>query len=91
MKIKDWLIHKLGGKTQEEIFPPIQYTVYRPKVKTIRAEFVDRGINMPKEYVEEMLMHNLILEIKKYTKIKEENDFGEKHYIAKVNVVEMVE
>ena len=35
MKIKNWLIHKLGGISKEELFLPVQYTVYRPKVKKI--------------------------------------------------------
>ena len=90
MKIKNWLIHKLGGKTQEEIFPPIQYTVYHPKVKTIRTQFIDRGINVPQEYVEEMLMHDLASGIKPYVKIEKiANCFGECLYEAKINVMEM--
>lgn len=72
MKVKDWLIHKLGGKTKDEIMPPIQYTVYRPKVKTIRAEFVDRGISVPREYIEDMLARDLLLAIKNYMKIEED-------------------
>lgn len=90
MKIKNWLIHKLGGKTKDEIIPPIQYTVYRPKVETIKAQFIDNGVNVPKEYVEEMLMRNLASEIKPYVKIeKMVNYFGEYFYEAKINVVEM--
>ena len=89
MKVKDWLIHKLGGVTKEEIFPPVQYTVYNPKVETIKAQFIDNGVNVPKEYVEEMLMRNLISGIKPYVKIEKlMNYFGEYFYEAKINVVE---
>lgn len=92
MKVKNWLIHKLGGKTQEEISPPIQYTAYRPKIETIRAEFVDRGIGVPQDYIEEVLAHNLMLLIKDYMKIKETIIYpGEKLYVAKINIVEMEE
>lgn len=90
MKVKDWLIHKLGGKTQEEIFPPIQYTVYRPKVKTIGIQFIDNGVNVSKEYVEEMLMRSLASGIKPYVKIEKiANRFGECLYEAKINIVEI--
>lgn len=41
MKIKNWLIHKLGGVLKKEIMPPIQYTVYHPKAKTIKIQFID--------------------------------------------------
>lgn len=90
MKVKDWPIHKLGGKTQEEIFPPIQYTVYHPKVETLRTQFIDNGVNVPKEYVEEMLMCSLASGIKPYVKVeKMVNCFGECLYEAKINVVEI--
>lgn len=93
-KVKDWLIHKLGGKTQEEVFPPIQYTVYRSKVETIRTRFIDNGLNVPKEYVEEMLIRSLASEIKPYVKIEKIANcfgFGECLYEAKINVVEVKE
>lgn len=92
MKIKNWLIRKLGGLTREDIKSPIQYTIYRPKVKTIKAQFIDRGYEIPQEYVEEKLMHDLILFIKPYVKIEKiMNHFGECLYDAEINVLEMKE
>lgn len=90
MKVKDWLIHKLGGVSKEEIFSPIKYTVYRPKVETIKAEFVDKGVNVPQDYVEQELAYSLMSVIKSYMKIeKTTNYFGEKVYSAKINIVEI--
>lgn len=89
MKIKTWLIHKLGGKTKDEIMPLIQYTVYRPKVKTITVQFVDRGTSVPREYIEDMLARDLLLAIKNYMKIEEDIGYlGERCYIAKFDIVE---
>ena len=92
MKVKDWLIHKLGGVLKEEIMPPIQYTIYRPKVETIKAEFVDRGVSMPQEYIEEKLSRNLMSIIKNYMKIEKNiNSLGEKYYIATINIMQTKE
>lgn len=92
MKVKNWLIHKLGGVAKEEIAPPMQYNVYHLKVETIKAQFADRGENVPQEYVEEMLMRDLVSAIKPYIKIEKLiNYFGEYFYNAEINVVEVRE
>lgn len=90
MKVKDWLIHKLGGVLKEEIMPPISYTVYRPKVETIKAEFIDKGVGVPQDYIEQYFAYSLMSIIKSHMKIeKTTNYLGEKVYLAKINIVEI--
>lgn len=92
MKIKNWMIHKLGGIAKEEVMTPVQYTVYQPEVIPLVAQCVDKGSCMPKEYIEDALAHNLVSIVKEYMKIeKETNYYGDSYYIARINVVKIKE
>lgn len=88
MKIKNWLIHKLGGKTKEEIFPPTQYTVTYPTVEKFGTYFIDSYSMIPEEYIIERLANDFIPMIKENMKItKEIGNYGEKRYRAEISIV----
>ena len=92
MNIKNWIIHKLGGVVKEEVAEPVQYKIYYPEVIPLVAQYIDKYSCMPKEYVEEVLAHNLISVIKKYMKIeKETNYYGDSCYIARINIIKIKE
>lgn len=92
MKIKNWMIHKLGGIAKEEVMAPVEYKVYYPEVIPLVAQCVDKEACMPKKYVENALAYNLVSIVKKYMKIeKETNYYGDSYYIARINVVKIKE
>lgn len=93
MKIKAWLIHKLGGKTIEDILPPqTKLVVNRTEVLPIIAQYIDVKSCSKKEYIEDILAYQLASEIKNYMKVeKQANYYGDTYYTAKVNIVKVEE
>ena len=88
MKIKKWLIHKLGGLSKEEILPPTMYTVENLKVEKFGTYFIDKYSMVPEEYIIDTLAHNFLPMIKENIKItKEKNDYGEIYYQAEIRIV----
>ena len=87
MKIKKWLIHKLGGVSKEEIFPPPQYTITYPSVETFRCNFVGNS-QIPEEYAIDKLIEKFIPMIKEKMKINiSDNGYGTKYYVAEIDIV----
>lgn len=89
MKIKTWLIHKLGGLNKQDILPPPQYNVINPKVEKFSTQVIDKDHIFPEDYIIDRLIYNLIPLLKDKIKItKEENHHGETCYRAEVNIID---
>ena len=77
-KIKEWLIHKLGGYTEKEIIPPLpNVTIYRNEKRVKRICSIQKlDIQLPVYLIENLrkkLTDGLAKEImKQHFKVKEE-------------------
>lgn len=98
MKIKTWLIYKLGGRTIEDMLPPQPRLIEkRVEVMPIIVEYediesCDEKVYGVEKYIENILTHKLASAIKKYMKIEKETDYhGNTLYTAKVNIVKVEE
>lgn len=93
MKIKTWLIHKLGGRTIEDMLPPHPRLIEkRVKVVPIIVEYEDIDSCDKKVYIEDILAHQLTSIIKSYMKIEKQTNYhGNTLYTAKVNIVNVEE
>ena len=93
MKIKTWLIHKLGGKTIEDMLPPQPRLIEkRVEVVPIIAEYVDVDSCDKKVYIEDILAHQLTSIIKSYMKVEKQTNYhGNTCYTTKVNIVKVEE
>ena len=83
MKIKNWLIHKLGGitVTNQEIISP--------KIEKINAYFIDRCSSLPEDYILDLLVRDLMPEIKSKMKVTKKREHpGEVCYQAELFIVE---
>lgn len=98
MKIKTWLIHKLGGRTIEDMLPPQPRLIEkRVEVVPIIVEYediesCDEKVCDVEKYIENILASKLASAIKEYMKIEKETDYhGNTLYTAKVNIVKVKE
>lgn len=92
MKIKTWLIHKLGGRTIEDMLPPPRLIEKRVEVVPIIVEYVDVDSCDKKVYIEDILAHQLTSIIKSYMKVEKQTNYhGNTCYTAKVNIVKVEE
>lgn len=92
MKIKTWLIHKLGGRTIEDMLPPPRFIEKRVEVVPIIAQYIDVKSCSKKEYIEDILAHQLTSIIKSYMKVEKQTNYHDNIcYTAKVNIVKIEE
>lgn len=97
MKIKDWLIHKLGGRTIEDMLPPPKFIAKRVEVVPIIVKYediesCDEKVYAVEKYIKNILAHKLASTIKEYMKIEKETDYhGNALYTAKVSIVKVEE
>lgn len=98
MKIKTWLIHKLGGRTIEDMLPPQPRLIEkRVEVTPIIVEYedvesCDEKVYGVEKYIENILTHQLTSIIKSYMKIEKQTNYhGNTLYTAKVNIVNVEE
>ena len=93
MKIKTWLIHKLGGRTIEDMLPPQPRLIEKyVEVVPIIVEYEDIESCDKKVYIEDILAHQLTSIIKSYMKVEKQTNYhGNTCYTAKVNIVKVEE
>lgn len=90
MKIKTWLIHKLGGLTKQDIFPAPQYNVINPKIEKFATQIIDKDHIIPENYITDQLIYNLIPLLRDKVKITKENNYcGDIYYRAEINIVDL--
>ena len=71
MKIKKWIIHKLGGVVEEEFFTNVKYTISYPNIQTIQtcARTPKYGY-LPDDIIKRNLAYQLCDEIKNLMKFE---------------------
>lgn len=92
MKVKDWLIHKLGGVTKLEASfinsPPIQYKVYHPKVEKLKTYLNHHYAGIEEEHIVKELAFQFLPLIEKKMKVEQIIDeSGEIWHKAELNIV----
>ena len=87
MKINKWLIHKLGGLTKEEVFPPIKYETINPHIEKLRVCCIDKYYHLPEQVAIEKMVEEFLPFIKKKMKYKKEIKPDGIYYSAELWVV----